>query len=447
MRLVTNLGTWALALLTALILETGYVHSQQAAVIFGVNGGVPTAITTDANGNMNLKLVSGGAGGSTTQLQYNNAGSFGGTASLTWSSANSALTFGGTDVLNLNRGGGQGTYSLTIGPNPQSGLCFGFRVANGGIDGANGIHITPDGVTCSTGLGSNDQLLLMPSGFLVGSGSSNGFFFGNAQNGAITGGLKSPDSGTQGLNQLSSGSATISTGAMFVDHSDTAGGTGATAGIPTCAANVRGALYHDGAFGAVSYYQGCQLNGDTTYTYHTIPDALTNTAAYAAVTNTVTETFFGIGTDGKIPGGMINAAHHRLVIELAGVYGTNLAADTINLKFKLCTVSGCGSGTVVQIATTGAVNPAIGGLTNQGWNARVICNVLTSGAAGTIDCQGQPGATYFTALTAAVLDDIVNTATSTIDTTVAEFVSVSATWSAANAADTITLRNFSVTVY
>jgi len=174
---------------------------------------------------------------------------------------------------------------------------------------------------------------------------------------------------------------------------------------------------------------------------------LTNTAAYTAITGAgcgaATECFFAIGADGKITAGAINAANHALEIEVAGVYGSN-ATDTLALNIKLCQVSGCGSGTVVQVATTGTVT--MSAATAQGWSARVRCNVFTSGASGTLDCQGSPGALFFSALTTAILDDIVNAGTSTVNTTVDEFVSVSATWSSTNAANTITLRNFSVKI-
>jgi hypothetical protein len=175
--------------------------------------------------------------------------------------------------------------------------------------------------------------------------------------------------------------------------------------------------------------------------------SLTNTAAYAAIVSTNVETFFAIGNDGKIPAARLNTAGVRLELSAAGVYSTNGATDTINFKFKLCTVSGCGSGTVVQIATTGVLTPG-SAVTNQGWNAKVVCNVYTTGASGTMDCQGLPGAHLFTTLIAVIVDDIVNTAASgAVDLTAIEFVSLSATWNNSSANNTITLRNWNAKVY
>jgi len=94
------------------------------------------------------------------------------------------------------------------------------------------------------------------------------------------------------------------------------------------------------------------------------------------------------------------------------------------------------------------VKALLSAATAQGWSARVVCTMFTAGATGTADCQGIPGASFFSALTTVIVDDIVNAATITgIDSTVDEYLSVSAQWSSTNAANTITLRNFGVKVF
>src|SRR5205807_6705528 len=98
----------------------------------------------------------------------------------------------------------------------------------------------------------------------------------------------------------------------------------------------------------------------------------------------------------------LNCPQARIEIETAGIYGTNGATDTIDLKWYLCQTSAACAGTKVLIADTGVVTPGAG-VTNQGWNARIVCNVFSIGAGGTIDCQGSPGATFFTALTTSKL--------------------------------------------
>src|SRR3989454_7582614 len=123
------------------------------------------------------------------------------------------------------------------------------------------------------------------------------------------------------------------------------------------------------------------ITGVETRPFGFFAGVLTNSAAYTAIASTNVETFFGIAADGKIPAGAINAAKHRIEATFRGIYGVNGATDTITLKAKLCTVSGCGSGTVVQVAATGAVLPGVA-VTNQGWETKVDCNVFTAGAGG-----------------------------------------------------------------
>jgi hypothetical protein len=171
---------------------------------------------------------------------------------------------------------------------------------------------------------------------------------------------------------------------------------------------------------------------------------LANAGAYAAITNTATETLFAIAGDGKIPAGLINATKHSLAITLRGIISTTSTA-TVTLRVKLCTVSGCGSGTVTPIAVTGAVAPGAA-VTNQGWWASVDCNVATAGTSGTLTCAGF--AFYsLTGLTALQADDMVNTGTVTINTTVDEYVSASIQYNETSTTDTDTLQVFRTVVY
>jgi hypothetical protein len=175
------------------------------------------------------------------------------------------------------------------------------------------------------------------------------------------------------------------------------------------------------------------------------PILLANAAAYAAITSTNAETYFAIGADGLIPAGALNAPKHRIALVLRGFYGTNGVTDAVTMKIKLCTVSGCGSGTVTTIGATAAILPGAA-VASQGWEVREDVNVYTAGAPGTVDAQGF--ATYaLTTLTAAQADDLVNTGTINIDTTVNEYVSVSATWNNNSASNTITLRSLGAYVY
>ena len=68
-----------------------------------VGGGVPTPpnnTTTFLRGDGTFAAAGGGGtpGGADTQIQYNNAGAFGGSANFTWANATNKLTLGGTDT-------------------------------------------------------------------------------------------------------------------------------------------------------------------------------------------------------------------------------------------------------------------------------------------------------------------------------------------------------------
>ena len=142
---------------------------------------------------------------------------------------------------------------------------------------------------------------------------------------------------------------------------------------------------------------------------------------------------------------MLNTAGKHLKINLAGVYGA-LIADTVVISVEICQVSGCGSGTVVALAATVALTPTAE--TKAGWSTTVDCNVFTTGAGGTLDCQGF--SLLGTAAGTALVAQMQNTTTKTVNTTVDEYVSAAVTWAgvgAPSATDTITLRMFNATVY
>ena len=72
----------------------------------------------------------------------------------------------------------------------------------------------------------------------------------------------------------------------------------------------------------------------------------------------------------------------------AGLYSTGTAqTPTLQFKVKLCTVSGCGSGTVVTLYndTTTATTALV---TNQPWNITLNSVTVTTGASGTLEIHG-----------------------------------------------------------
>jgi hypothetical protein len=351
------------------------------------------------------------------------------TSSITWSSRTNinSPSDGQINVFNNANTAGIGLDATTDGTikirnraqNADGSLTAGTAQFNGSVTGSGGGSLSVGGLSSTQNVNVSTGFNYFILGRAGWTSPSDGVaqFFNNAQSGFTRLVLGTNDATTNGS------SWNLNAGVLEAKTGDATGFTG----IKGSTINATTAL---------------QVNGVSVNP----PTVLTNTAPYAAIVSTNTETFFGIGSDGLIPAGAINSAKHRISIELAGIYGTNGVTDTINIKFKLCTVSGCGSGTVVQVAATGVVTPGAA-VSNQGWNSRLMCNVFTAGASGTVDCQGQPGSVLFTALTTSIIDDIVNTTTSTVDTTVNEYVSVSVTWNNNSANNTITLRNFGVLVY
>lgn len=184
-----------------------------------------------------------------------------------------------------------------------------------------------------------------------------------------------------------------------------AGGTGAT-----------------GATGAAGS-NGLNGTGALVYSNTTVPagNTVANTAAETAFTSS-----YDIPANTLVVGDVIR-------IKLYGVYGTDaILAPTIRGKVKL-------DSTIML--DTGAVT-AIVGITNGGWWAEGVFVVQTIGAAGTIEAQGF--AEFATAATTGLSVNAENTAPITIDTTVAQTISVTVEWGTADADNTITLREMTV---
>jgi hypothetical protein len=139
--------------------------------------------------------------------------------------------------------------------------------------------------------------------------------------------------------------------------------------------------------------------------------------------------------------GALNASLAATIIHGSGRVTIGLAqTPTLTFKAKLCTVSGCGSGTVVTLAsiTSGATLAA----TNNGWNLQLMVGTAATGSTGNLWVHGAPGLTVdIGALpgTAATTYTDLNTAvTSNIDLTAALFVDFTVATSAGSALNSIT---------
>ena len=162
-----------------------------------------------------------------------------------------------------------------------------------------------------------------------------------------------------------------------------------------------------------------------------ILNANTSIPAGNTIANTTTETAFT--SSYTIPANAL-VAGSVVRIKLWGTYGTTVVSPNLTGKLKI------GSQTLLN---TGALSAAIN-LSNAGWFADASILVQSIGAGGVVDAQGF--AEFASAATTGLSVNIPNTATFTVDTTVTQALTVTIQWSAANAANTITLRQMVVEV-
>jgi hypothetical protein len=117
-----------------------------------------------------------------------------------------------------------------------------------------------------------------------------------------------------------------------------------------------------------------------------------------------------------------------LRIKAAGVYGTRATSDTLTLHIRLP------SGTTFDSA---GYNTTVS-LTNRGWSLEYDLVCHSTGAAGVVEAQGM--IRWHTSAKLADHVDVENTATKTLDTTIAHTLALAAQWDVAAVANTVTLR-------
>lgn len=142
----------------------------------------------------------------------------------------------------------------------------------------------------------------------------------------------------------------------------------------------------------------------------------------ATVANTAAETgLLSAGRGSKtMPAGLMEVGT-VIRLSLAGHISTTGTPD-INYRVKL---------NGVELASTG--NQTLAGISAVGWRLFLNITCRTTGASGTVVASGfiRQGASLF---------GLVKTTTTTIDTTIGQLVEVTADWSAADAANTITCQ-------
>lgn len=151
--------------------------------------------------------------------------------------------------------------------------------------------------------------------------------------------------------------------------------------------------------------------------------AISVSSTVVTVSNTITETT--LASFNFFP----NEWHVGMCVRLTalGIYSTANATDTVTLTVKHGSTA---TNTIVNTAAT---------VTSQPWNLTWYGIIGTLGSSGTIESQMIGGINN-------VRKDDPNTATATIDTTVAELLALTATWSNALSGNTISIRQFIVEI-
>ena len=141
--------------------------------------------------------------------------------------------------------------------------------------------------------------------------------------------------------------------------------------------------------------------------------------------------------------GALNFVSRTLLIQLAGVYSTPAASTTtLTHKLKLCTVSGCGSGTVITLASW--ITSALGGVqaTNNPYNCILNSSTQTAGASSAFEAHGN--LTIDLAALSSAAESVFadnNTATiGTIDSTAQLFLQHTIAFGTASASNSATDR-------
>lgn len=163
------------------------------------------------------------------------------------------------------------------------------------------------------------------------------------------------------------------------------------------------------------------------------------------ITDTAFHALIAASSDPSIPANVSNINPRKIACHGDGVY-TNAAASLLNVDLQVCTVSGCGSGTVVSPAG-GAVTSTnqANNLTNGQWTLDVsLTSTSTLGSSGTFMVKSTACFNLGTT-TAAVLSCFADTATAVsaaIDETVQEFLNPAFKFSTSNAGNSAIVHDW-----
>ncbi len=149
----------------------------------------------------------------------------------------------------------------------------------------------------------------------------------------------------------------------------------------------------------------------------------------------------------SIPANKLNILNRTLRISGAGIFTTVAAnTSTVTVKINLCSVSGCGSGTVVTLGTfiSGANG---GGQTNDPFNFVLMSTTQAAGVSSAYEAHGNLTIDLTgVGVSAAMYPDSNATTAGTIDSTAQMFLQVTGAFSLASASNSISQRQMTVEV-
>jgi hypothetical protein len=273
-----------------------------------------------------------------------------------------------------------------------------------GVTGATGVTGTT-GSTGPTGVGA------------TGPTGSTGVTGPTGSTGPTGVGATGP-TGSTGPTGVGATGPTGSTGPTGVGATGPTGSTGVTG--PTGITGVTGATGATGATGVAGTGSSAAAN----ITPVTVNGNVTTDQTLQEVT---------------LSAGFLNTLTQPFLIHGSGIFtiGT-LQTPALTFKAKLCTVSGCGSGTVVTLASI--VTAATVAATNNPWNLNLKAATSTTGTSGALLVHG-PLAIDIGAVSSiadSVYNDTNTAASSTINLTAALFVDFTVATSAGSATNSFT---------
>lgn len=157
--------------------------------------------------------------------------------------------------------------------------------------------------------------------------------------------------------------------------------------------------------------------------------------ASVAHTGTTEATLIGSGVGSLTLAANFWTAGKTLVIEAWGTISTDAVPDTLVLNLSLDAVNVC---------TTTALTPA-NAIVDRVWHVRIVITCRTTGATGTVFGQGA-----FSMLKLSTAQDewpMGNISATTIDTTQADAINLSADWASGSGNNVITCTNFMMWAY